>query len=250
MEAKRCELHRAPRILLLCLCLISSLPSRLLAGKKTLPTSPAVAVQQGWSRGTPWQWLCPQAGHHVPGRPTPGTPLGGFPGLSLEQTTLELLSGLTHHPVPHTGPIPKSFRGSEAAPGPQSQGRGVSGARRAQVQGSGLAFQQAAAGLDQHHSCPRSGVSNESRGQGRELFIFPLEIKQEAEKVWFSLIFFFKSFLASLPHLLPIFLRGGGQRGAGNVWQLFVFNLHKPILCVCFFSFWKFSADRHFLQKS
>lgn len=77
-------------------------------------------------------------------------------------------------------------------------------------------------------------------------------MKQEAERVWFSLIFFFKSFLASLPHLLPIFLRGGGQRGAGNVWQLFVFNLHKLILyvCVCFFSFWKFSADRHFLQKS
>lgn len=175
---------------------------------------------------------------------------GGIQGLSLEQTTLELLSGLTHHPVPHTGPIPKSFRGSEAAPGPQSQGRGVSGARRAQVQGSGLALRQAAAGLDQHHSCPRPRVSNESRGQGREPFIFPLEIKQEAERVWFSLIFFFKSFLASLPHLLPIFLRGGGQRGAGNVWQLFVFNLHKPILCVCFFSFWKFSADRHFLQKS
>lgn len=127
---------------------------------------------------------------------------------------------------------------------------GVCGANCAKVQSSGLALQQAAAGLGLHHSCPHSGVSNESRGQGREPFIFPLEIKQEAERVWFSLIFFFKSFLASLLHLLPIFLQGGGQRGAGNVWQLFVFNLHKPILCMCFFSFWKFSADRHFLQKS
>lgn len=92
-------------------------------------------------------------------------------------------------------------------------------------------------------SCPHSGVSHESRGQGREPFIFPLEIKQEAERVWFSLIFFFKSFLASLPHLLPIFLRGGGQRGAGNVWQLFVFNLHKPILCVCVCVFFLFSGN-------
>lgn len=180
--------------------------------------------------------------HHIPRYPTPGTPFGGF--------TLGILSGLRHSPGPQIGPIPKSFWGIRSFSRTPVPREGVCGAKCAQVQGSGLALQQTAAELGLHHSCPHSRVSNESRGQGREPFIFPLEIKQEAERVWFSLIFFFKSFLASLLHLLPIFLQGGGQRGAGNVWQLFVFNLHKPILCMCFFSFWKFSADRHFLQKS
>lgn len=45
--------HWPHQILLSCSCLTSSLPSRLMAGKKILPTSPAAAVQWGWSHGTP-----------------------------------------------------------------------------------------------------------------------------------------------------------------------------------------------------
>lgn len=63
----------------------------------------------------------------------------------------------------------------------------------------------------------------------------PLAAEKEAEKVWFSLIFFFKSFLAPLPFIVfcQYFFEGAGERGAGNVWQVFVFNSHKLIFFVC-----------------
>lgn len=68
-----------------------------------------------------------------------------------------------------------------------------------------------------------------------------MKIKKEAERVWFSLIFFFKSFLASLPFPSPssanISSRGRASEEQGTSGR-FLFSIRtNRFFCVCVFFF-------------
>ena len=138
---------------------------------------------------------------------------------------------------PSQDPFPNISRGSEAASGPQAHGRRVGRPRRTQVQRlwAGSSTSGSRTGPASLPSSLQGQQQARRAGQGRELFNSPLEIKKEAERVWFSLIFFFKSFLASLPRLLPIFLRGGGRARSRERLAGFCFQFAQTnFLCVFF----------------
>lgn len=148
---------------------------------------------------------CTQHGHQVS---IPSSKHSITARLPLEPGLLLSCSG--HHPAPQAGPSDPQLlpRDLMLLRDPRAMGKGLA---ERDMPSSGCWAGPLTSGSE---AGPAPGLAAGSAPRaGHGALHLPLAAEKEAEKVWFSLIFFFKSFLAPLPFIVfcQYFFEGAGE---------------------------------------